>query len=135
MEKLIWSPSYSVGIGEIDQQHQRMFQLIDRLERQSMTSVHSEVLSEVLGDMIQYANEHFSTEERLLARHDYPDLEEHQAQHLVFLERAAELNFETVVAQTDTPANTLTFLRLWWHHHILNVDMQYRDYLREHGVD
>ncbi len=134
MEKLTWSPAYSLGIAAIDRQHEKMFVLIDSLEAGEIGNVRSEEFANVLNGMIEYAHEHFQTEEDLLRKYGYPEFEEHASQHLAFLERAAELNYDTVIARNDTPENTLVFLRLWWHHHILNVDVRYRNFLHDKGV-
>ena len=70
MKHLIWSPTYSVGVDEIDRQHQKMFMIIDRLEDEETPNVHSESFADVLHSMIEYATEHFRAEEQLLEKYE-----------------------------------------------------------------
>ena len=62
--KITWLPAYEVGIPEIDRQHQKIISVINKfIDGGAAITVDSEVLSELLSELIAYANEHFSTEE------------------------------------------------------------------------
>jgi hemerythrin-like metal-binding protein len=85
MEPVQWTEKFSVGVRELDQQHQQLIKLLNRLiSTQGTISVHSETISEILMEMTRYAQTHFKTEERLMETYGYPGLEEQKIQHRDF---------------------------------------------------
>jgi hemerythrin len=72
---------------------------------------------------------HFRGEEARMAAADYPDIEEHMQEHkafvewLVTVERTYNLSPEAHFHIAETVNE---YLRDWWTHHILLIDMQYK---------
>ena len=70
------------GIAEIDAEHSMLIEIGNRLYALSFCQDVSAVqLNELLGELIAYAQSHFSAEERLMAESHYPGLEAHRAVH------------------------------------------------------
>ncbi|HSM23978.1 MAG TPA: bacteriohemerythrin, partial [Anaerolineaceae bacterium] len=135
MEPFKWSEKYSVGVRELDQQHKTLFMLLNRLISATGTiSIHSETISEILGEMTRYAQTHFTTEERLLEAYGYPGLEEHKVQHNDFRNKTTEFIEKATIGDKQIPEVLLEFLTNWLTHHILEEDMAYRSFFREKGV-
>ena len=129
METLDWKPEYSVGHPAIDADHKGLFALVRELREADMSDG---LLTSILGRLEAYAEGHFAREEAMMRTGGYPDLDEHMAKHRVFVEwldsvkktyhRAAESPFQVGEAVND-------FLQRWLVEHILEEDMQYRDYV------
>jgi hemerythrin-like metal-binding protein len=129
-----WDDSYSVGVKALDIQHQRIVRLINVLIEAGAAEVNSELVSDTLTEMTQYAEDHFRIEEGLLASHDYPQLDEHREEHLEFRQRIAELALETMEGRPTVALELLAFLRELWHGHVLETDMLYKRFLNQRGV-
>jgi hemerythrin len=80
--KLInWSDRYSVGISRIDEQHQRLVELINELHAAILVGDRRSALPKILDGLAGYAVSHFTTEETLMKKFGYPNYEQHKAEH------------------------------------------------------
>ncbi len=129
MQKIIWDESFSVGVKDLDGQHEQIINVINLLITSPDRSVRSEAISEALNRLTRYSKAHFHSEEAFLAEHHYPDLQAQKDSHVIFIRQVTKLCLETMAYRTDVPGALLTFLRQWWIDHILNEDMKYRAFL------
>ena len=130
MEKIHWKDEYSLGLEKVDRQHQHMIEIVNKIIEQSGLSDDSELVSETLTEMINYAREHFTDEEVLMQQYGYPDIELHKKQHDYFITTTAELAISFMDNQHTTGDEIAEFLILWLLNHILKSDMKYRDFFK-----
>jgi len=134
MEKIVWDPSYSVGVDILDKQHQQLVRLINLLIDDPEAITSSETISESLTRLTLYAQQHFVTEERILEKYNYPELKQQREEHAEYRVRVAEFCLDTNHAVESVPLNLLLFIRDWWNQHILVSDMQYRPFLAKFDI-
>ncbi|HTX80178.1 MAG TPA: bacteriohemerythrin [Longilinea sp.] len=135
MEPIQWSEQFSVGVEELDHQHRRLIQLINRLlSPQEPVDTRSEAISDTLLAMTRYAEEHFKTEEALMQEYDYPGLEDQQRRHRAYRKKTVDLSVDTMYGMDSVPETLLTYLRDWWVQHILEEDMKYKDFFAARAV-
>jgi hemerythrin-like metal-binding protein len=137
MPLITWETSYELGISEIDNQHKKMVEIINRLFQ--MFSEHKvqdeEALKTVLQELTDYANYHFSTEEKYFALLNYPGTENHIAKHNQYREKIEEFKTQLAANKTESTFFNLTnFLQDWWVWHINNVDREYVPLFLAQGV-
>jgi hemerythrin-like metal-binding protein len=136
MEPVIWSEQFSVGVRELDQQHQQLINLLNILiSRRGTVKPHSEMISETLMAMTRYAQAHFKTEERLMETYGYPGLEEQKKQHRDFRKSTVDFSSAAYYGIDQVPEALLKYLVNWWVHHILEDDMAYRAFFKIKGVE
>jgi hemerythrin len=87
---LQWTSTLSVGVPEIDEQHQELFRRIDRLLDAMLHQDRSEV-GQLLAFLHGFVLEHFAAEERLMAEVEYPDAERHILEHREFARGLAQV--------------------------------------------
>lgn len=73
-----WNDNLKTGIYIIDEQHQKLFDLINNLDKFKGSK---KDFTEVLLELQTYVATHFSTEEEYMRYLDYPDYEKHKACH------------------------------------------------------
>lgn len=134
MEKIIWNDSFSVGVQELDTQHQVLIGLINQLIESQGAPVQSETISDILSRMLEYTEFHFDAEEKYMAEYGYPEYEAHRVQHLQFIRKTAQLAMDTITQKKSVPQDLLVYLRDWLTGHILNSDMQYKSFFNQHGL-
>ena len=135
MEPMQWSEKYSVGVNEMDRQHQQLFLLLNRLISTTGTiSTHSETISDILREMTEYARIHFKSEEILMKTYGYPGLEEQKRLHGEFRKKAVSFSKAAERGDEQIPEDLLEYLLQWFMHHILETDMAYRSFFQEKGV-
>jgi hemerythrin-like metal-binding protein len=124
-----WTDALSVGDQHIDEQHSILLDTINQLA--SAESLHNHhAVSMIIDELASYAVFHFDYEEKLMASHRYPHLDEHRVIHQVFARWVGDLREEyAIFGKRPLGQPVLDFLRDWLSHHILGEDQRYRPYL------
>jgi hemerythrin len=130
MEKIRWKDEYSVGVEKIDRQHRHLFEIINKLIDRSGSSEDLKLVSETLTEMLNYAKEHFTTEEELMQEYGYPEIGSHKEQHIYFFKTTAELSINALNNQSMVLREIVEFLKLWLTLHILKCDMKYKEFFK-----
>ena len=96
--------------------------------------VDSEIVSDTLTKLTQYASEHFRDEESLLEQAAYPGIEEHRKEHQQFREKIVQCCVATSIGVGNVPRELLAYLHDWLNHHLLEQDMKYKPFLAARKV-
>ncbi len=83
MAELEWRDSFSVGVPELDADHKRMIETINRV---AQVEKDDEPVQWVLQELDDYSRDHFQAEEERMTAAGYPGLEEHRKEHMAFHE-------------------------------------------------
>lgn len=130
MPVLEWKDSYSVGSLELDNDHKNLIDIIKRLDESERTHEPVGWLLKELGD---YADGHFRREEEALAAANFPELEEHRLGHKDFIDWLVTVR-STFSIEPESQyylAETVNdYLKKWLTSHILEKDMDYKEYLK-----
>src|ERR1700758_4288026 len=97
MSFLKWNSSYSVNVASCDEDHKRLITTLNALHDAMLNGQGAERAQSILEELGQYAQQHFSTEEVLMERTGYPQLDSHRAEHQSFLEKVEQFR-EDIVA-------------------------------------
>ena len=135
MEQITWTEDFSVGVVRLDEQHKRLIQMINRLIAKPQTTTKSEMVSDLLSDMTNYAQKHFAAEEELMRQYNYPHLKEHVAQHRAFQKKTVDFCSATMLNIGIVPETMLHYLSDWLVEHILKIDMAYKPFFREQRIE
>jgi hemerythrin len=132
-EFIKWSDDFSVGLNEIDSQHKKLLDIINRLYKAFVDRDEDTVLEEILNDMAEYTDYHFITEEKYFMRFNYPNMDEHIKNHKIYIEKinGFKKDFESNKKITYSVMN---FLRNWIVEHIQGTDPDYVPLLKQNGV-
>lgn len=124
-----WSDSFETGITEIDKQHRKLVDIGAKLEDMLDTgdSVdYYDYILETLDELKDYAEYHFSYEEKKMEECGYKELDQHRMEHLFFVKRINKLSMQDIDSQQlGVITEALNFLAKWLFSHILNEDMKY----------
>jgi len=120
------------GIYEIDEQHQTLFSILEKLQGIVEGGNNWSVVYFALTELTNYTRTHFVVEEALMRLHGYPDLEKHIAEHQAFTARLAQLEAQAVHADISLPI--VEFLQHWLVSHIGGSDQSYVPCLRTSPV-
>jgi len=129
MAFMTWTDRYSIGVEEVDKQHQHLFKLLNRMYDSVVTGAEQSILNEVLTELIDYTVYHFSCEERLFKEHDYPGYDIQKKQHDVLTKQVFELQTEFREGSATISHEVLNFLNDWLVHHIVGSDLKFAKYL------
>ena len=126
-----WSDRFSVNLEEMDRQHRKFFEMLNRLQEYNRRSERDPAfLDELFRDLAAYVLTHFADEEALLEQTGYGGLDLQKRQHAFFKEQLIELRKKHLAGERRLPESVLDFLRDWLLNHILEIDMKYADYFK-----
>ena len=126
-----WEPKYETGLAVIDDQHRELFKLAAELEH--AINVEEKLDCEYMMARLEvYSLYHFTSEEHLMQKYGYPDIEEHKQKHHKF--RMKILGMKENCLDTHGAAcrqELLDYLEEWIQTHIIEVDHKYLPYLQK----
>ncbi len=79
------------GVPEIDQQHQELVNMLNRLNDAVKNSESREDIYRIIDEVSSYASFHFSTEERLMVQYGYREIDAHKDHHKQLIQDALHL--------------------------------------------
>jgi len=125
-----WGEQYSVGFKELDNHHKKLFSLLDCLYHQMADNASDAQINKIIKDLLDYTKYHFSEEEQVMEKMQYPELFQHQQLHREFIAKIEEFQREAsvegmaifvAVKMADAGSH-------WLKEHILAVDKKYHQY-------
>ena len=120
-----WLEKYSVGIPQIDTQHQGLVRLINDLHAAMGAGHGSQKVGKILDELVYYTEAHFSYEENLLRQRRYTKLTGHQAEHKRLTGQVVELREKYRNNSITLSLEVMQFLKNWLANHIMGHDQQY----------
>ncbi len=135
MDIINWKNDYSVGVIEIDNQHKKLLTMINRLIAEQKQLTDPMTIADLLTEMTEYAEEHFRTEEFMMAEHGYKLKSEHELQHQTFIQETRTFMNATDVGPNILSNALLDYLGSWLIQHILKEDMKYKDFFNSKGIN
>lgn len=128
----IWSSRFETGIAIIDQQHQALFEAVNKLADSFKNGTASAQVKASMDFLVKYTVEHFQTEEKFMKEMGYPKLTSHTAEHAQLVAKAKDLQARLAEGKPVTVEVT-SFLADWLKHHINEVDMGYVEFAKAKG--
>ncbi|MDR0629599.1 MAG: bacteriohemerythrin [Treponema sp.] len=130
---IAWKNTYSVGIPKIDEQHQELINLTQRLHEACLSGTEAGrvYFKKAMHDLVNYVTFHFSAEEKLMEKIGFPGLPEHKKEHENFVKKVLEdvKNFEQ--GKAIVPNSFVRYLRQWILTHIAQTDQEYGIYVMQ----
>ena len=130
-ELMVWGPKLHIGIAEIDNQHQQLVTLINRLHRAMKHSSGTSVVRGVLAELIDYTGFHFAFEERQFQAFNYPMRAEHERIHEKLVNQIKDFQQQLATGKVGVTMDLMIFLVEWLQDHILKTDKSYVTLLKD----
>ena len=134
MEIINWRDEFSVGVAEMDRQHQKLLAMINRLISEQKVLTNPQTIGDLLTAMTDYADDHFRAEEYLMAEYDYERKSEQEVAHRAFIEKTRSFSAAADIGPNILSEALLDYLSTWLIRHILTEDMQYKPFFLSKGL-
>ena len=134
MSLMTWEPSLAVGYAPIDEQHERLVDILNRLNDAMKIGKGREIIGGVLTDLADYTVYHFSFEEELMDRHGIADSAQHKALHKAFIARLKGYKADFEAGSLAVAVDVLSFLADWLRNHFKKADTELAIKLNEMGA-
>jgi len=128
MDSIIWSEDFQIGISTVDEQHKKLVGIFNRFieSRDTMDTQQIEILFNAL---VRYSNIHFTDEEELMSKINYPYIEEHKKEHDYFVNELQKIYNEIDNNNIYVTFEIAIFLAKWLKNHILISDKKITNYI------
>ncbi len=129
--RIVWNDSFAIGIPTIDEQHELLFALANRLVDQPAAMAHDEHVVDILTDLGKSLILHFQYEEALMRELDgmpADELERHVQAHDQIIHQYANLNL-AVMQRLLTAEDVFHQVTDWVSDHLHSSDVNIRNYL------
>jgi len=132
-EMFPWNNNFESGITLIDDQHKCLVSILNRLAAHLANRSKPAMLREIFGELTDYADYHFATEERLFHTHlEADEFLQHQQSHREFITEISIIKsladkkpYEAMIREI------IRFLAKWLVYHILDSDRRMLIMIRE----
>ena len=134
MPLFIWGEAFNVNIREINDQHRRLIDLLNDLQKALQESAPKERWMKVLDEFAETSVRNFETEERLMLLHEAPDYIPHKIRHDRFVSQFKEYREQLESERLQLSLPFLEDLADWWRNHIIDFDAKAAAWLNQKGV-
>ncbi len=135
MEYVTWTDDYSVGVFLFDEDHKKLIGYINELNRCLECSLSPPEIKNVVDGLVDYTYSHFGREEELMQKYSYPFLPEHKKEHNDLMIKIKNLKGRLDHKDPGIATELKSLMRTWLIHHVLNIDMKYKRFFSEKGID
>lgn len=135
MSLVSWNDSYSVHVHEMDNQHKRLFELINQLHDAMLAGKGNETMDSILRGLKEYTITHFSAEEKYMEQFKYIGLVEQKREHASFIKKIEEYEKQLKDRKLGLSIDVMNYLKDWLIHHIQSVDSRYGETFQQHGLN
>ncbi len=130
-----WDERYRVGVQRFDEQHQRLFALVDGFHQAMKEGKARKQIDQMLQELVEYTVTHFAEEERNMRQYKYPKYLTHKAEHDQFTNTVK--NYQSDYLQGTGNVTTVDIMELvksWLLAHVLGSDQEYGPFFNGLGV-
>jgi len=134
MALIVWDSRLETGHGKIDEQHQALIEIMNRLHGAMKQGKGKEELGGILVFLKDYTVTHFAMEEQLMAQHSYSGSAKHKQIHADLVRQVADLVEKFQQGTTTLTLPVMNFLEDWLVLHIQGEDYRFAKELRDKGI-
>lgn len=134
MANFKYDKRFSVGIQSIDEEHAKLFQLMEEIRSSLSLGRGRQVIGSVLRDLLNYTQTHFVNEEALMVKYQYPDYTSHKQYHDNFVDTVVKATRDYLEGKTIPVVKIKELLFDWLVEHIKEQDKRMATYLISKGV-
>lgn len=134
MALFVFDDSLRLGVTEIDDQHARFVDYINEIDASLERGESTENFLRILQQLLDYAVEHFSSEEALMRKHDYPGYKGHKEIHSATVDELWDFDIRMMADHEEETRAFLDFVVNWLKNHIQGTDTELAAFLKKKGV-
>ena len=129
-----WEDKHSVGVSIIDEEHKKLFDIINKVIVAKQHNDNQNELLEILNEMVEFANTHFKTEETYMIKFKYPEYQYHKEEHLDFSIKTLAYRSRVVSGDHHVANAILEYLKSWLVDNMQRTDKKYTDCFNKNGL-
>lgn len=134
MAFITWADKLSVGVDDIDKQHQKLVGILNELHDAMKAGKGKDIIHNTIDKLVDYTVYHFTLEEKYLVQYSYPEYKKHKDAHQEFVNKMKEYQISIKNGSTPVTIELIGFLSDWVLKHVQGMDKNYGPFLNSKGV-
>ena len=126
--KLEWSDSLSVGVPQMDEQHRKLVEILNRFYEAVEKGERDEAIEMLLKGAEEYTVFHFQSEENFMEEIGFPELEAHRKAHQNLVNEVRMAKEKHARGDRKAVRGLAAFLLSWLYTHIAKTDRKYGEF-------
>lgn len=126
-----WKKEFETGVKSIDHEHHKLVTMITKLQNSLKDGFVTQMTGQIIKEIVEYTKEHFASEELVMEKIHYPELDEHKKMHRNLIDHVVEMLKGLKVGEQVTSLDLIDFLKNWLRDHILKEDKKIGEYYRK----
>jgi hemerythrin-like metal-binding protein len=129
MALIEWKDEFSVGVAEVDYEHQQLIGLINKLHDAMSAENASITVADFLGEIHAHVAAHFALEEKIMRERHYDQYQDHKQDHERLLDEISDIMDayeENDFYSDDEFSNTI---ENWFTNHFKTMDARLHKHL------
>ena len=129
MRPIKWSDKFEFGFKEIDNQHKNLVGILNEFIEARNENKQSQIISDILDELVNYTKYHFDAEEIFLEKHNYPRIDEHRLLHKELVKEVKKIRTDFDPNNVEKADEVFDLLIHWVLNHIFEKDMDYKNFI------
>lgn len=135
-DKILWKSTFETGIEEMDDQHRRLVNTINKANYLLINEYTIENLQDITKDLLDYTLYHFQTEETLMYTYQYDthtpdDYALHMQEHREFTSKVKDIHTTIQNGEMIGREEIINYLCEWLIDHINSTDKKLGSFLTQ----
>ena len=130
-----WKEEYKVDISVIDEQHKKFLNIINELKLIINTGSCTKKIPAIFYQIAYLIDNYFLKEEIYFKDCQYPNFEQHQTQHNLFIKQITQFQKDFENKKDNLCLDIYNYLEHWFNEHILEYDKEAAEFLKQKGVN
>ena len=130
-----WDSRIILNVRLIDEQHKVLVDLINSFYESIRKKEPDTAILELLQGLLDYTRFHFTDEQDLMRKHNYPGLKHQLGEHKDFIEHISDCHKRISEGKLVVSLEITSYLRTWLIDHIKGTDKKLADFLNQRGID
>ncbi len=128
---IVLDDAHLLGISEMDQQHLALVRVLNELNGSVSKNQSTEEMPQLFDDLMVLVHDHFEKEEEIMSKHGFTDSDTHRHEHQRIMQELSHLREKFVQGGEML---VLQLVKEWLLNHVLDMDRQVADFLKQQGV-
>jgi len=129
MSVIEWREEFSIGLPEVDHEHQELIAAINRLHGEMGAGASAAEVTDRLGEIESAISAHFALEEKSMAALRYDDYAAHKKDHESLLDEILDIRDGVLETEQYDPAGLGQALTRWFGEHFRTHDTRLHRWL------
>ena len=134
MTLIEWSEKLTVGVGEMDSQHMKLIDMINRVHDLLKENKVKEAEEFFINEITRYLEEHLKAEEEFMKSINYPEFERHKRAHDNFRKVIEDCIQRIRGGDHREFRSAVALCWSWLYSHILKFDKRYGEFYNKQNA-